>query len=104
MDIVRLLTDEPQVRDTTRDYIWWIWIVPAASAAAFIWDGIFVGITATRGMLLATFAATVVFGAVYLLTKDYIGNDGLWLAQVTYLAMRGIVQTIWYGLRIINTK
>ena len=104
MDIVRLLTDEPQVRDTTRDYIWWIWIVPAASAAAFIWDGIFVGITATRGMLLATFAATVVFGAVYLLTKDYIGNDGLWLAQVTYLAMRGIVQTIWYGLRIINTR
>ena len=102
MDIVRLLTDEPLVRDATRDYIWWIWLVPAAGAAAFIWDGIFVGITATRGMLLATFVATLSFGAVYLLTSDWLGNHGLWLAQVVYLAMRGIVQTIWYRLRIIN--
>ena len=102
MDIVRLLTDEPQVRDVARDYIWWIWLVPAAGAAAFIWDGIFVGITATRGMLVSTIVATLSFGAVYLLTRDRLGNDGLWLAQVVYLAMRGILQTVWYRLSIIN--
>ena len=102
MDIVRLLTDEPQVRDVARDYIWWIWLVPAAGAAAFIWDGIFVGITATRGMLVSTIVATLSFGAVYLLTRDSWGNDGLWLAQVVYLAMRGILQTVWYRLSIIN--
>ncbi len=104
MDIVRLLTDEPQVRDVARDYIWWIWLVPAAGAAAFIWDGIFVGITATRGMLVSTIVATLSFGAVYLLTRDRLGNDGLWLAQVVYLAMRGILQTVWYRLRIINGR
>ncbi len=104
MDIVRLLTDEPQVRDVARDYIWWIWLVPAAGAAAFIWDGIFVGITATRGMLASTIVATLSFGAVYLLTRDGWGNDGLWLAQVVYLAMRGILQTIWYRSRIINGR
>ena len=104
MDIVRLLTDEPQVRDVARDYIWWIWLVPAAGAAAFIWDGIFVGITATRGMLVSTIVATLSFGAVYLLTRDSLGNDGLWLAQVVYLAMRGILQTVWYRLRIINGR
>lgn len=104
MDIVRLLTDEPQVRDVAHDYIWWIWLVPAAGAAAFIWDGIFVGITATRGMLVSTIVATLSFGAVYLLTRDSLGNDGLWLAQVVYLAMRGILQTVWYRLRIINGR
>ena len=104
MDIVRLLTDEPQVRDVARDYIWWIWLVPAAGAAAFIWDGIFVGITATRGMLVSTIVATLSFGAVYLLTRDRLGNDGLWQAQVVYLAMRGILQTVWYRLRIINGR
>ncbi len=104
MDIVRLLTDEPQVRDVARYYIWWIWLVPAAGAAAFIWDGIFVGITATRGMLVSTIVATLSFGAVYLLTRDRLGNDGLWLAQVVYLAMRGILQTVWYRLRIINGR
>jgi Na+-driven multidrug efflux pump len=25
-----------------------------------------------------------------------MGNHGLWLAQVVYLAMRGLVQTLWY--------
>ena len=97
MDIVRLLTDEQQVRETAERFIWWVWLVPAAGAAAFIWDGIFVGITASRGMLMATFLATLSFAAVYLLTKDTMGNNGLWLAQIVYLAMRGILQTVWYA-------
>ena len=103
MEIVRLLTDEPPVRDVAREYIWWVWIVPVAGAAAFIWDGVFVGITASRGMLVATFWATLSFAVVYLLAKDAIGNDGLWLAQIAYLALRGVIQTIWYRLKLINT-
>lgn len=102
MEIVRLLTDEPPVRDVAREYIWWVWIVPVAGAAAFIWDGVFVGITASRGMLVATFWATLSFAVVYLLAKDAIGNDGLWLAQIVYLALRGVIQTIWYRLKLIN--
>ena len=97
MDIVRLLTDEQQVRETAERFIWWVWLVPAAGAAAFIWDGIFVGITASRGLLMATFLATLSFAVVYLLTKDIMGNNGLWLAQIVYLAMRGILQTVWYA-------
>jgi MATE family multidrug resistance protein len=100
IDIVRLLTDEEQVRAVAREYIWWVWLVPAAGAAAFIWDGIFVGITDGRGMLVATAVATLAFAVVYLLTKDVLGNDGLWLAQIVYLALRGIVQTVWYRRQV----
>jgi MATE family multidrug resistance protein len=100
IDIVRLLTDEEQVRAVAREYIWWVWLVPAAGAAAFIWDGIFVGITDGRGMLVATALATLAFAVVYLLTKDVLGNDGLWLAQIVYLSLRGIVQTVWYRQQI----
>lgn len=64
MDIVRLLTDEEQVRDVASDYIWWAWLVPVAGAAAFIWDGIFIGMTATRGMLVSSFVSALVFFAV----------------------------------------
>jgi len=102
MGIVRMLTDEPQVRSAAADYIGWVWLVPVAGAAAFIWDGIFVGITASRGMLVATFAATLSFAGVYLLTKDTLGNHGLWLAQVVYLAMRGLLQTAWYKFKLIS--
>lgn len=96
MTIVRLLTDEVEVRHVAQNYIWWMWLVPAAGAAAFIWDGVFVGITASRGMLVATFWAVVAFAAVYILSIRLIGNDGLWLAQIVYLVMRGFIQSVWY--------
>lgn len=104
MDIVRLLTDDCQVRETAGEYIWWMWIVPAAGAVAFIWDGVFVGLTASRGMLVSAFVATLSFAVVYLLTKDALGNHGLWLAQIVYLSMRGILQTIWYKFRLMKTS
>ena len=103
MDIVCLLTDEVEVRHAARDYIWWVWLIPVAGAAAFIWDGVFVGITDGRGMLVATAVATAAFAVIYLLTKDTMGNDGLWLAQVVYLALRGLMQTVWYRLRLFKT-
>ena len=81
--IVSILTDEPQVIEVSSDYLWWTWLIPAAGCVAFIWDGVFIGLTATRGML-------------------FLGNHGLWLSLVIYLSMRGVLQTIWYRLRIIN--
>lgn len=97
--IVSLLTDEPQVILTADDYLFWAWLVPAAGAAAFIWDGIFIGITATRGMLVSSFVSSLVFFAVYLLTASALGNHGLWLAMIVYLASRGVLQTLWFFRR-----
>jgi MATE family multidrug resistance protein len=100
--IVSILTDEPQVIEASQAYLWWSWLIPAAGCVAFIWDGIFIGLTATRGMLVSSFVSALVFFAVYGLSVGLLGNHGLWLAQVIYLAMRGVLQTIWYRLRIIN--
>ena len=91
--IVSLLTDEPEVLAASRDYLWWAWLIPAAGAAAFIWDGVFIGITATRGMLVSSFLSTLIFFVVYHLSQT---NHGLWLAMIIYLVMRGVFQTIWY--------
>ena len=101
--IVALLTDEPQVLEASREYLWWAWLIPAAGCVAFIWDGIFIGMTATRGMLVSSFFSALVFFTVYLLTVNVLGNHGLWLAQIVYLAMRGILQSIWFKLKLINT-
>ena len=102
-----LLTDEPQVIETSGEYLWWAWLIPMAGCVAFIWDGVFIGMTATRGMLVSSFLSALVFFAVYylsLITFHFsLHNHRLWLAQVVYLAMRGIIQTIWYRLRLFNT-
>ena len=100
MQIVGLLTDEPQVVACAGGYIGWAWFIPVAGCVAFIWDGVFVGITATRGMLFSSFMAAVTFFVLYAGTADVMGNHGLWLSQIAYLAMRGAVQTIWYRRKI----
>ena len=97
--IVGILTDETQVLEVSGDFLWWTWLIPAAGAAAFIWDGIFIGITATRDMLVSSFVSVLVFFAVYYAAEGSLGNHGLWLAQVIYLAMRGIVQTVWFKVK-----
>jgi MATE family multidrug resistance protein len=91
--IVGLLTDEPEVMETSHAYLFWTWLIPAAGCVAFIWDGIFIGLTATRGMLVSSFISAVAFFTVCLMSES---NQALWLAQTVYLALRGIIQTVWY--------
>lgn len=98
--VVGLLTDDPLVRQTAGNYIFWAWMVPMAGAAAFIWDGVFVGLTAARGMLVASVVAALLFFVIFT-TAQYVVppsllNHALWLAQVVNLAARGLVQTCWY--------
>ena len=100
--IISILTDEPQVIEAAQAYLWWVWLIPATGCVAFIWDGIFIGVTATRGMLVSSCLSALLFFGVYEITRDAIGNHGLWLAMILYLLMRGVLQTIWYRLRIIN--
>ena len=97
--IVGILTDEPQVLATSYDYLWWVWLIPTAGAAAFIWDGLFIGMTATRGMLVSSLVSALLFFVIYGLTAGILKNHGLWLAMVVYLLMRGGIQTIWYSTK-----
>ena len=107
--IIALLTDEPQVLAVSSEYLWWAWLIPAAGCVAFIWDGIFIGLTATRGMLISSFLSALAFFAVYggsqLFTIHYtlFTNHFLWLSQVIYLAMRSVLQTLWYRSKLIHT-
>jgi MATE family multidrug resistance protein len=96
MPFLRLLTDEETVVLAAREYVWWAWLIPAAGVAAFVWDGVFIGITATRGMLISSAIATFLFFAVYLILFPAMANHALWLAFIIYLAARGLTQTVIY--------
>jgi len=92
--ILGILTDSENVLLTATDYLPWAMVVPLAGFAAFIWDGVYIGATATRGMLKAMFIAMVTFFALYFALRTVMHNHALWLAFITYLLTRGIVQTI----------
>ncbi len=89
-----LLTDIQDVRTEAMAYFFWVCIIPVAALPAMIWDGIFIGLTYTRGMLVSMFLAMLVFFCLYSWEKNALGNHALWLAFVAYLLFRGIVQTL----------
>lgn len=95
--IVRLLTDEAGVRLTAHEYLLWIVTVPLAGTTAFMYDGIFIGQTRTRELLLTMLASAGVFFATYYLLFPSLGNHGLWIAFLSYLALRGAsLYILWH--------
>lgn len=91
-NIMRLLTDDSKTLAVAHDYRMWIVIVPFAGFMSFLWDGIYIGMTKTRGMLLSMAIAMIVFYLTYFSLAGQMGNHALWLAFVLYLFARGIVQ------------
>ena len=75
-------------------YFGWALAIPVAGMAAFIWDGVFIGATATRGMLQSMATATVCFFLLYYGLHTLWGNHALWGAFLVYLLMRGLMQTL----------
>ena len=92
--VLRLLTTDSEVIATAHHYLPWAICIPFAGMAAFVWDGIFIGMTRAKGMLMACFVAAVVFFALWLWLSPTLHNDALWLAFLAFLATRGVVQTI----------
>ena len=91
-----LLSDDADVIGASREYLIWALTVPFAGFAAFAWDGVFIGATMTRGLLLSMLGAMATFFITYLLLYPSMGNHALWLAFILYLTMRGVLQTIIY--------
>ena len=92
--ILSLLTNQQAVLTTARDYLPWLVAVPFVSFAAFVWDGVYIGMTMARRMFLAMFIAAIVFFAVWFLFGPT--NHILWLAFLSYLATRSLAQTLFF--------
>ena len=64
--------------------------------AAFVWDGLFIGTTQTRGMLVSSVLSAILFFMVYWLLRSAIANHALWLSFLVYLFSRGAIQTFLF--------
>ena len=95
-DILHVLSNEQNVIEASEPYLLWVALIPVAGMGAFIWDGVFIGITDSRGMLLSCFVAAIVFAIMLSLFFTTMGNHALWLALLSYLLARGIMQTILF--------
>lgn len=97
-DIIQLMCNDAGVIDTTSRYMTWAVLIPVCSFVAFVFDGVFIGIVATRYMLLSTFVAAIVFFVSYAICDTILnwGNHSIWLAFLLYLLSRSIILHVIY--------
>lgn len=91
-----LLTDDATVVAAATAYLPWAIVLPVASCGAFIWDGVFIGCTMSRGMLVTMAAAAAAFFVVWLALCSTLNNHALWMAFIIYLAVRSVAQTLLF--------
>ena len=98
---LHIFTDKQDVIAATGEYMGWVLAIPVCGFAAFLFDGIFIGATATRTMRNAMFVATAAFFAIYYGLKEYYGtsdthlwNNILWTAFMVFLILRGLLQAL----------
>jgi len=94
-EIIKLMSSQAEVIALAEKYLFWVWLLPILSFASFIWDGAFVGLTASKEMRnTMLFSSVLVFFPAFYLLQNYMGNNALWLALLLFLLSRGLTQTL----------
>lgn len=93
--LLTILTSDKAVIDKAMEYILWTILVPLTGFAAFIYDGIYIGATASKSMRDVMFVATGAFFTAYYALHSPLGNDGLWIAFLIFLTLRGLLMFLW---------
>jgi len=95
-EILSLYTNQSKVIEIALGFMIWIVVAPVINSISFIWDGIYIGATATREMLFSMIVSTLIFFLpIYFLTKDVLGNHSIWLALTIFMVVRGLTLTFF---------
>lgn len=93
--IIDLMTTAPDVRAESRTYLPWIVLAPILGIAAWMFDGIFIGATLTREMVLTAAISAATYALMVWMLWGW-GNHGLWAALMIFNITRGATQALYY--------
>ncbi len=98
--LIRVLTDLPDVRAAAMRFLPWLIVSPLVSVWSFHYDGVFVGATRAREMRDIMLMSLAIFLLAWFLLQS-LGNHGLWLAFIIFMASRGIGMHATYRRKVL---
>ncbi|WP_052597680.1 MATE family efflux transporter [Aureispira sp. CCB-QB1] len=109
VNLVHLFTNKPLVIEAAIPYLWWMVLLPIIGTPCYIWDGIFVGLTAVKSMRNSMVIALVAYLGCYLVLSHFYPAPAflpniLWLSLITFLAIRGLAQWLLFKRSGLNLK
>ena len=101
--VINLLTTIPDVITAANQYLIWLIIAPVIGVWSYLFDGLFIGATRSAEMRnTMLFSTLFCYLPAWYFLQD-LGNHGLWLAIIIFLAARGISQA-FYLPKILSNK
>lgn len=99
MPVMHLMTRDVSVLEASRAFLPWLLLMPLIGCPAFIWDGIFIGATASKDLRNSTLLCAVGFFAVWFIGQAFIGSPEsaihlLMAAYFAHLAIRALYLTL----------
>jgi MATE family multidrug resistance protein len=96
LQIIQLLTDQVILQNNAAGYLYLMILLPVIAHWCFLFDGVFVGLSHGKAMRDSMIAAAALgFFVVWWFISD-MGNEGLWIALLSFLACRGVILGAWY--------
>ena len=93
---VRLMTGLEAVRQQALMFLPYVVALPLVSVWAFLYDGVFFGATRTAELRNGMAVALALFGLSAALLVPALGNHGLWLTLLLFLAGRAVILGLIY--------
>jgi len=95
-ELIAIFTDKPKVIEAAMVVAIWLIVAPIINSICFIWDGVYIGATATSAMRNSMLIATILFFApVYYIVEPYTGYHALWIAMTSFMVVRGVTLTLF---------
>ena len=105
VQMLKMMTSDLSVIEAAKGYLPWLLLMPVVGCAAFTWDGIYIGATASRQMRNSMLWAVVAFVIVWAVARCgfNLGLHGLMAAYFAHLVARTVYLSVdWITKRSSN--
>jgi MATE family multidrug resistance protein len=89
-ELVSLVTSNYAIINNSTEFYGWVIAMPIVSCLAFLWDGIYIGATASVPMRNIMIISVAAFLICYYGFNSFMGTHALWLAYIVHLILRTI--------------
>lgn len=100
--MISLMTTQQSVIEASSPYIIWLILMPLFSCAAFMWDGIYIGATASVAIRNCMIWACVAFYITYFALKTSMGMQALYCAYFAHIIVRAAYMTLFAGREVFS--
>ena len=100
---VKMISDSPLILEQIPPYYIYMVLIPIITFAAFLWDGIYIGATASKAIRNTMIISSIlIFLPLWYFLVPIYGNHGLWIAFLGFMLARGITMTLFAKKNILQ--